>query len=366
MLPKYTDPYTFRSGVTVRNRLLMSPMTTVQSFWDGAITHDEIHYYTARAAGLGAVITGAANVNALGKGWNGELSIASDRMLPGLSALASGIHSQHAKAFVQIFHAGRMTQREVLRGHQIVSASDVAALRPNAEQPRPLTIDEIHQTVADFGEATRRAIEAGFDGVELHGANTYLLQQFFSPHSNRRTDEYGSKDLPHRFQFIKEVLASVFAARRKYAKRPFVVGYRVSPEERETPGIRFPDTLWIVQQLAATELDYVHVSLGDYAAQAQTPQYQDQTMLGYIHAAIADKVPLIGVGGIRNRQDVENVLQHTEFAAVGQQLLFDPQWAVKLANGADETILQAPFKQLYPVAPFSEPLREYTAPRYRQ
>ncbi len=108
-MTSFNEPLKFKSGVTLRNRLMMSPMTTTQSFYNGSITHDEIDYYTQRATGLGAVITGAANVEDLGKGWHGELSIAHDTMLPGLSALAHGIQSQGAKAIVQIFHAGRMT-----------------------------------------------------------------------------------------------------------------------------------------------------------------------------------------------------------------------------------------------------------------
>ncbi len=258
-MTNFNEPLQFKSGVTLRNRLMMSPMTTKQSFYNGSITRDEIGYYTQRAAGLGAVITGAANVEDLGKGWDGELSIAHDTMLPGLSALAKGIQSQGAKAIVQIVHAGRMTQRSVLGGHQIVSASAVAALRDDAEMPREMTTEEVQQTIQAFGDATRRAIQAGFDGIELHGANTYLIQQFFSPHSNRRTDQYGGETPQERYRFIDELLTAVFKAVDQYADRPFVVGYRFSPEEFETPGIRFSDTMWLLTQLRESRLDYVHV-----------------------------------------------------------------------------------------------------------
>ncbi|WCL67556.1 NADH-dependent flavin oxidoreductase [Lactiplantibacillus plantarum] len=363
-MTSFNEPLKFKSGVTLRNRLMMSPMTTTQSFYNGSITHDEIDYYTQRATGLGAVITGAANVEDLGKGWHGELSIAHDTMLPGLSALAHGIQSQGAKAIVQIFHAGRMTHRAVLNGEQIVSASAVAALRDDAETPRAMSIDKIHATIAAFGEATRRAIQAGFDGIELHGANTYLIQQFFSPHSNHRTDEYGGRTPQERFRFIDELLKAVFAAVDQYADRPFIVGYRFSPEEFEEPGIRFEDTLWLLSQLRESRLDYVHVSLNNYDRVSRNPQYQDKSIMTYVHEALQGKLPLVGVGGVRTRDDVKTVLQTAELVAVGQQLLYDPTWAVKLAKNADDTMVTAPFEEAVEVTPLSRPLYEFAASRY--
>lgn len=363
-MTSYDESLQFKSGVTLRNRLMMSPMTTTQSFYNGSITRDEIDYYTQRAAGLGAVITGAANVEDLGKGWHGELSIAHDSMLPGLSALAKGIQSQGAKAIVQIFHAGRMTHREVLNGEQIVSASAVAALRDDAETPRAMTIDEIHATIDAFGEATRRAIQAGFDGIELHGANTYLIQQFFSPHSNRRTDEYGGKTPQERYHFIDELLQSVFKAVDKYADRPFIVGYRFSPEEFEEPGIRFEDTLWLLSQLRDSQLDYVHVSLNNYDRVARDEKHADKPLIAYVHDALQGKLPLVGVGGVRARSDVQAVLQDAELVAVGQQLLYDPTWAVKLAKNADDTMVTAPFEEAVEVTPLNRPLYEFAAARY--
>lgn len=361
----YTDPLTFKSGVTIANRLMMSPMTTQQSFYNGTVTTQEIQYYAERAKGLGAIITGAANVQDGGKGWPGELSIADDQMLPELHALAGAIQAQGAKAIVQIFHAGRMTSAATLSGEQPVSASAVAAARPGAETPRAMTVAEIHTTIQAFGDATRRAIQAGFDGIELHGANTYLIQQFFSPHSNRRTDDYGGSR-EKRYRFIKELLASVFAAVDQYATRPFVVGYRVSPEEFETPGIRFADTLWLLAQLRESRLDYVHLSLNAYDRVARDPEHQAQSLLAYAHDALAGKMPLIGVGGVRTRQDVENVLADAEVVAVGQQLLYDPTWAVKLAQGHDAAMLSVPFKDAVDFVPLNTPLHNFAAARYQK
>lgn len=257
-MSQFDQSITLPSGVQLKNRLMLSPMTTQLSFFNGVITEDEITYYKQRSKGLGAVITGAANVQDIGKGWPGELSIAHDEMIPRLSELAKAIQGDGAKAIVQIFHGGRMTSRATLSGEQPVSASAVAAERPDAETPRALSENEIKETIQAFGEATRRAIESGFDGIELHGANTYLIQQFFSPHSNRREDQWGGS-LENRYRFIDELLTTVFSTVEKYAKKPFIVGYRFSPEEYETPGIRFEDTIWLLERLRETKLDYLHV-----------------------------------------------------------------------------------------------------------
>lgn len=342
-------------------------MTTVQSFFDGTLTQDEIQYYAARAKGVGAVITGSANVQDNGKGWQGELSIAHDDKLPELKQLASVIHNGGAQAIVQLFHGGRMSEPEALLGKQALSASAVPAHHRDPKvlslTPRAMTVEEIHETVSAFGDATRRAIQAGFDGVELHGANTYLLQQFFSPHSNRRTDAYGGSQ-EKRYVFIKEVLDSVFQAIDTYADKPFIVGYRFSPEEFTTPGLSFENTLYLVNQLVQTRLDYLHVSLNDYRRITVSDQYQEKSILQYIHETIAGKKPLIGVGGIRTRQDITNVLNHAELAAVGQQLLIDPNWVQKLITQHDADFVTGNFADAINYTQLSRPLYDFLVARY--
>ena len=363
-MANFNESMTFPSGATLNNRLMMAPMTTQLSFFNGVITEDEINYYAERSKGLGAVITGAANVQDLGKGWPGELSIAHDEMVPRLSDLATAITEHGAKAIVQIFHGGRMTNRATLSGEQTVSASAVPAERPHAETPRALSEAEIKETIQAFGEATRRAIEAGFDGVELHGANTYLIQQFFSPHSNRRNDQWGGS-LENRYRFIDELLKSVFQAVDTYAKKPFIVGYRFSPEEFETPGIRFEETIWLVEQLRETKLDYLHVSLNTYDRIARSDSYNQKSILRYVHETLQGKIPLVGVGNVRNRKDVEAVLADAELVAVGQQLLVDPEWAVKLSENRDAELVTKPFAQAYQELYLPNPLYNFLKVRYQ-
>ncbi|MFQ6734231.1 oxidoreductase [Virgibacillus tibetensis] len=123
-------------------------------------------------------------------GFPNEIGTDIDKLIPGLAKLAATIHDQGAKAILQIYHAGRMARPDLLPDGQPISASAVAPEREEAITPREMTEEEINETITAFGEATRRAIKAGWDGMEIHGANTYLIQQFFSPHSNRRTDQW--------------------------------------------------------------------------------------------------------------------------------------------------------------------------------
>lgn len=342
---KFLSPYSFSNGLTVKNRIVMSPMTTMSSFYNGMVTTDEINYYAARTGGPGMIVTGVANVSDGGKGFEGELSVASDEMIPGLERLARTIKKDGTKAILQIFHAGRKSTSKILRGEQPVSASALAATYPaNSEVPRALTHEEILTIIAEFGEATRRAIQAGFDGVELHGANTYLLQQFFSENSNQRTDEWGgSRD--NRLKFPMAVIESVNKTVAEFATEPFVVGYRISPEEIETPGIRLEDSLFFVNQIKH-RVGYIHLSIGSYKRDSLNDKANTKTIISQFAKETANVLPLVGVGSVEMPEDAEAVLNDgADFVAMGRELIREPQWVQKvIANDIDSIRLKiSPF-----------------------
>lgn len=334
---KYTTPYTFKNGLTLKNRFIMAPMTTKMSFYDGVITEDEKRYYHMRSQDLGAVITAAANVSDNGKGWDGELGISDDKHIAGLSELASSIQINGTKAFVQLYHGGRMTHTSVLKGKQPVAPSAVKALRPDAEMPRELDEEGILQIIKDFKEATIRAIKAGFDGIEIHGANTYLIQQFFSPHSNRRTDRWGGT-LEKRFRFIELLVDEIITVVQEEATADFLIGYRFSPEENETPGIRFDDTLFLVERLSQKSLDYLHISLNEWDKVSAHGDYQERPMIDYLYQQIDGRLAFISVGDIRNGADAEEALQNSDLIALGRVILADPNWASKVIADKEELI----------------------------
>lgn len=334
----FLKPYRFNNGVVVKNRIVIPPMTEASAFEEGSITRDELRYFRIHSGGTGLFISPVANVSENGKGFEGELSITDDRFLPGLTRMASAMKQNGTKAILQIFHAGRMSNSKILRGTQSVSASAVAAERPNAEVPRELTNDEIEQIITDFGEATRRAIQAGFDGIELHGANTYLLQQFFSPHSNRRTDKWGGS-VEKRMTFALEVIKSCRAAVEKYADRPFIIGYRISPEEIETPGIRMADTLQFIDTLSDQPIDYLHISMG-YAWRTSLNDKDDsEPLILKIKQQVNNRLPLIAVGSVETPADAEKVIDAgIDFVALGREMLREPHWVEKVENDDEGSI----------------------------
>lgn len=334
---QFMKPYTFANGARLQNRIVMAPVTTQSSFFDGTVSNDEVKFYQMRS-GVGMIIAEVANINKEGKGFEGELSVAEDRFIPGLSKLANAIHLKGSKAVLQIFDAGRKTNRQILRGIQPRSASAVAPHRNPDEVPRELTDDEIEQVIADFGAATLRAVKAGFDGVEIHGANTYLLQQFFSPHSNRRTDKWGG-NIEKRMNFIKAVIAEVRRVVAKYAPADFIVGYRFSPEELSNPGIRIADTLKLVAMLSEQPIDYLHSSMGDRKRTSLLNKDGQEELNHKILTVIDERKPLIEVGSVQTPTDAEMALNEgATLVAMGRELLREPNWVEKVRLGDEKSI----------------------------
>ena len=340
MNPKYInlfEPFTFPSGVTIDNRIVMAPMTTNSAFENGMVTTDEHNYYKRRSTNLGAVITSCAQVMENGK-FAGSLSAASDNRIESLSKLAKTIQSTGSKAILQIFHVGRMGTSSTLRGEQPVSASAIPAVRDFAETPRTLSDEEVRELVTAYGEATRRAIQAGFDGVELHGANTYLIQQFFSPHSNRREDHWGGT-LEKRMNFPLAVIQVAKEAIKTYAKKPFILGYRISPEEMEEPGITLEDTLQLLAKLKDQGLDYMHVSVGSVMQSSIRDKNNKKPIIQLIQEQIGKDIPIIGVGLIQTPGDAMNALNlGIPLLAIGRELIVEPDWVTKVKEGKEESI----------------------------
>lgn len=334
----FLETFTFKNGVTLKNKVVMAPMTTMSSFYNGMVSKDELDYYTKRAGGPGMVITAVANVTPNGKGFEGELSATSDEMIPSLRSLAETIQSKGAKAVLQIFHAGRKTFARIIGGEQPVSAGTVKALYPeDSETPRALTSDEIEAIIKDFGQAAKRAIIAGFDGVELHGANTYLLQQFFSENSNQRTDTWGG-NRDERMTFAKAVIKEVQSVIDKYATKPFILGYRLSPEEIEKPGIRLEDSLYFVKKIKH-DVDYIHLSMGSYLRTSLNNPEDKKPILNYFIETIGPEVPLIGLGSVETPNEAQEVINKgASLVAMGRELLREPNWVEKVQRNDENSI----------------------------
>ncbi|MBT2637635.1 NADH-dependent flavin oxidoreductase [Bacillus sp. ISL-39] len=332
------ETFTFPNGINLKNRLVMAPMTNFSSNEDGTVTDAEAEYYARRSQGVSMVVTACTYVTRNGKGFHGEFGADTDEMIPSLKRLAAAIKAEGAKAVLQIFHGGRECPPELVPNGDIVSASDIQSERNSAKAPRALSGEEVEQIIAAFGETTRRAIEAGFDGVEIHGANGYLIQQFFSPHSNRRDDQWGGS-LERRMAFPLAVVDEVKRVTAKHAKEPFIVGYRFSPEEPEEPGITMADTLELIDVLADKELDYLHVSLNDFWSKPRRGVNDDRSRMEIIQERVGSKVPVIGVGSLYSADDVIKAFgTGVPLLALGRELIIDPDWVEKVQTGRENEI----------------------------
>ncbi|WP_282942146.1 NADH-dependent flavin oxidoreductase [Paenibacillus sp. RC67] len=341
MNPRYKpllQSYEFHSGVQLHNRIVMAPMTNWSSHLDGSVSDEEVQYYERRSGQVGMVITACAYVTPNGKGFHGEFGADRDEMIPSLRRLATAIKEKGSKAVLQIFHGGRECPPELVPGGEVVSAGSVPSTQNPSVTPRTLSSEEVASIVKDFGEATRRAIEAGYDGVEIHGANGYLIQQFFSPHSNTRDDQWGG-DLTKRMAFPLAVVDEIKRVAAEYAKSSFLIGYRFSPEEAETPGITMTDTLELVNALITKELDYLHVSLLDFWSKPRSGDELDRPRMDLIKEKVANRVPLIGVGSIHSAEEALKAFETgIPLIALGRELIMDPDWVKKVEDGHEAEI----------------------------
>lgn len=335
------EPFQLNDGIELKNRIVLAPMTHFSSNTDATVSDAELEYYARRTAGVGLAVTAVAYVTKGGIGFQNQFGATGAEFTEGLRKLATTLKSNGAKAVLQIFHAGRLSPPELVNG-DVAAPSAIATDRTNdgseAPAPRELTAQEIDDIIVDFGKATANAIEAGFDGVEIHGANGYLVQQFFSPHANRREDKWGGS-LEKRLTFPLAVVDEVQRAVKEHAKGPFIVGYRFSPEEPETPGITMADTLTLIDALAEKNLSYLHVSLMEYASTPRRGVDDKRSRLEIIQERVGAKVPVIGVGAVNTPDDAVNVLNTgVPLVALGRELIVDPDWVEKVESGRESEI----------------------------
>ena len=269
VLSEFTFP---RTGLTVRNRTVLAALTNKQSHDDGVLSQEEHHWLTLRGkGGFGIVTTAAANVTEHGRGWEGELGVWSDHQVPGLAHLASKLSEYGAVSLAQLFHGG-MRSPFNLTGVQPVSASENTEPSMMGIVTKELTHDEIESIIIAFGSAAARCEAAGFSGVELHGAHSYLISQFLGPNTNRRSDQWGG-DLMGRSMFLQRIIEQV----RAQTSQEFIVGVRLSPTIQDL-GIELQETLQVAKWCAGWGLDFIHVSCWD-VFQTQADKYGQEISL---------------------------------------------------------------------------------------
>ncbi len=300
-------------------------MTNSQSNDDGSLSDDELEWLVMRArGGFGVVETCAAHVSLDGQGWAGELGVFDDRLVPGLRRLASSLTEHGAVGIAQIFHGG-LRAPQSLTNHVPWSATAFEA--PKADIPRPATDEDITRVIGDFARAAARCCEAGFSGVELHGAHGYLLGQFLSRTINTRDDRWGGT-LEGRARLVREAMRAVRAA----VPDRFVVGIRLSPEDRgNAVGLDLDESLEVARWVSEDGADYVHLSL--WNASKNTKKRPDQHPTPLFREVVPRDVALVVAGDIWTREDAQGALaQGASAVALGRAAIANPDWPAKIAE----------------------------------
>ncbi|MCU0845819.1 MAG: FAD-dependent oxidoreductase [Spirochaetes bacterium] len=323
----------------LKNRAVMPPMGTGYGNRDGTVGDRLIRYLERRArGGVGLIITEVCAVDPRGKGFPAEIGAWSDDHIPGLAALAGAVHAAGAAIALQLHHAGRETMKD-FAGAMPEAPSDVPSAILN--QPcEAMSVARIGEVIAAYAEAARRARDAGFDAVEVHGAHGYLVCQFLSPFSNRRTDEYGGSD-ENRARFAIELLRAV----RLKVGPDFPVIIRVSSDELIRGGYDLRYMKWLAPRLVEAGADALHVSLGVYSTPGGLTIASSDMEEGFnlfrareIKEVVA--VPVIGVGRITDPRTADAAIERgdADLISFGRQMLADPDVLVKARAGAYDDI----------------------------
>lgn len=340
----------FASGkigkVTMKNRLVMSPMGCGLANLDGTPSEDMIAFYEARAiGGAGLIIPEITRVNDVhGPGLLRQLSVTKDRHIEPLSRLAQAVHKHGTKIFIQLHHPGRETVSALLGGQPVVAPSAIPC-KMVKQQTREMTNAEIKELVGQFIAGAVRVKKAGCDGVELHAAHGYLLQQFLSPYTNKRTDEYGGS-FENRVRIVLEIIEGI----KKECGTDFPVGVRLSIEEfLDQTGvtedyIHIQDGIKIAKTLEAAGIDFIDVSCGLYETgmtcvePISFPQGWRKDMIAAVKQNV--NIPIIGVSVIREPKVAEDLLEAgvEDFISMGRTWLADESWGRKVQEGRENEL----------------------------
>lgn len=332
-------------NVTFKNRLVMSPMGTSLAEMDGSPSEDMIAFYEARAiGGAGLIIPEITRVNDVhGVGMMRQLSVSKDRHIEGLAKLAASVHKHGTKIFIQLHHPGRETVT-ALTGGPVVSASAIPC-KYLQQETRALSTEEVKALIQQFIDGGVRVKKAGCDGVELHAAHGYLLQQFLSPYTNKREDEYGGS-FENRLRMITEIIQGL----RAQCGPDFPIGVRLSVEEfLDKTGvtedyIHIQDGVKIAMALEKCGIDFIDVSVGLYETgnvcvePISFPQGWRKDLIKAVKDHVS--IPVIGVSCIREPQTAEAFLENgiVDFVSMGRSWLADEQWGRKVLEGREKEL----------------------------
>ncbi len=323
----------------VRNRIIASPMERNYCTAEGRVTQRYIDYLEARArGGVGTMYTEATYVDPRGRGRELQMGLYRDDLIPDLRRLTDAVHRHGARIGPELHYGGRVVNPAV-SGLQSRAPSVVPYAGAGGSSPRALSRDEIAEIVQRFADAAVRAREAGCDFVGIHGAHGYLLSQFFSPHCNKRDDEYGG-DLAGRMRFPLEVVRAV----RRAIGPDMPIVYRLSGDEHMHDGITIEDVCRMAPHLQAASVDLIDVSAGMYETNwwITQPMEMPQGVLAPLAREVRKHVdvPVSVSGRITDPSVAEYLIESgtSDFVTLGRALHADPEFPAKARDGRTEEI----------------------------
>ena len=315
------SPIKFPCGLIMKNRFMLAPLTNQQSQDDGQLSDEEFHWLSLRAKGqFGLTMTCASHVQAVGKGFPGQLGIFDDKHNEGHQRLTSEIKSHGSLAVIQLHHAGMRSPKVLIDGLPVCPSI-------NAEtEARALTLKETEALRDDFILAGLRAKKCGYDGVEIHGAHGYILSQFLSSEINQREDCYGGS-LENRSRILFEIINAI----RQACGEKFLVGVRLSPEKF---GMRLSEVKLLCQQLIdGGKIDFLDVSLWDSFKYPEEDQDEEKTLLDHFTELDYKNVLLTVAGKISTGKDVNTILNSkVDFVTIGRSAILHHDFPQKVID----------------------------------
>ena len=343
---KLFEKYTLNNKVEVPGLLAVAPLTLFGSNPDGSVSDEEREYLKLRATNIGLYILGATAVSQEGIAFATQPRALSDKDIPANSERVKIIKSQGALAINQIHHGGCYANKKN-SGVQVMAVSAEVANKELESKGMlndetkciELNDQDIKRIINDFARATEISLKAGYDGIEIHGANNFILQQFYSGYYNKRNDEWGGS-LEKRMRFPLEVVDACCKIRDKYNKPEFIIGYRLSPEEPFENGITMTETLELVRALVKKPIQYIHISQDNFFQKTRRGEGTGVERLKVIHKETKGKVALIGVGGLYSYKDFNKALksEFVDFIGTGRASMLNKDLGVLLKEQREKEI----------------------------
>lgn len=316
-----------RENISFKNRIVMPPMATAKSNSDGYVSEDILDYYDEKTRdGVFSVVIVEHNfIDPLGKASHNQMSIADDSSIDGLKKLATVIKDNGSKAVLQISHAGSSASSDVIGQSPVGPSAIINPSKKNADLSRELTIKEIKEIEDKFAAAAFRVKEAGFDGVEIHSAHGYFLNQFLSPLTNQRDDEYGG-DINGRIKIHLEIIKKV----REKVGEDYPIFLRLGAGDNRDGGLTIEDAVYAAKAFEKAGIDVLDISGG------MCMYFTDDDKAGffdYLSKPIYEKVsiPVILTGGVKTGKDVVDILDRNvcDLVGIGRAVFKDSAWIEK-------------------------------------